>query len=44
MSEFDLNSFAMWGLITGIVMLVTGLSYRRYLKKNKSVLKYWKNY
>jgi len=40
MSEFDLVSFTMWGLITGVVMLVTGLSYRRYLKKNNPVSKY----
>ncbi|MCS5527950.1 MAG: hypothetical protein NZ747_01590 [Nitrosopumilus sp.] len=40
MSELDLTSFTMWGLITGIVMLVTGLSYRRYLKKNNSISKH----
>jgi len=40
MFEFDLLSFTMWGLITGIVMLVTGLSYRRYLKRNKLVSQY----
>jgi hypothetical protein len=34
MSEFDFTSFAMWGVITGIAMLVIGLTYRRYLKRN----------
>ena len=34
MSEFDLISFAMWGIITGITMIVVGFSYRRYLKRN----------
>jgi len=34
MSEFSTISFFMWGVITGITMLVVGFSYRRYLKKN----------
>jgi len=34
MSEFDLTSFLMWSIITGISMLIFGFSYRRYLKKN----------
>jgi len=35
MSEFDLTSFIMWSGLTGIAMLVFGLSYRKYLQKNK---------
>jgi len=37
MSEFDLTSFIMWGVITGISMLVFGFSYRRYLRRNNFV-------
>ena len=32
MDEFDSSSFIIWSVITGIVMLVTGISYRRFLK------------
>jgi len=34
MDESDVGSFLMWSAITGIIMLVTGLSYRAYCKKN----------
>ena len=34
MDEFDSSSFIIWSVITGIIMLVTGLSYRRFLKLN----------
>ncbi len=33
MFEFDFTSFAMWSVITGITMLVIGLTYHRYLKR-----------
>ena len=32
MEEYVLSAFAMWAAITGVVMLVTGFSYRVYLK------------
>jgi len=35
MEESELVSFFMWSVITGVVMLVTGISYRAYSKKNK---------
>ncbi len=35
MDESDLGSFFIWSVITGIIMLVTGISYRAYSKKNK---------
>jgi len=33
MDESVLGSFLMWSAITGIIMLVTGFSYRAYSKK-----------
>ena len=36
MDEFDSNSFVLWSLITGVIMLVTGFSYRRFLKMNNN--------
>jgi len=35
MDESELGSFFMWSAITGIIILVTGFSYRAYSKKNK---------
>ena len=35
MDEFDISSFAMWSLVTGILMLVTGFSYRAYMMKGR---------
>ncbi|MDH5463490.1 MAG: hypothetical protein OEY17_06175 [Nitrosopumilus sp.] len=34
MDESELLSFIMWSAITGIIMLVTGLSYKAYLGRN----------
>jgi len=34
MDESEIGSFLMWSAITGIIMLVTGFSYRAYSKKN----------
>jgi len=34
MDESHIGSFFMWSVITGIIMLVTGLTYRAYSKKN----------
>jgi hypothetical protein len=33
MDESELLSFAIWSAVTGIAMLVTGFSYRMYLRK-----------
>ncbi len=33
MDESEISSFVMWSVVTGIVMIVTGLSYRVYLRK-----------
>ena len=33
MQESVISSFLMWSMVTGIVMIVTGLSYRVYMKK-----------
>jgi hypothetical protein len=35
MDDAEIGSFLMWSVITGIIMLVTGFSYRAYSKKNK---------
>ena len=35
MDEFEISSFSMWSLITGILMLVTGLSYRMYMRRRR---------
>jgi hypothetical protein len=38
MDESELLSFIMWSAVTGIVMIVTGLSYKAYLgKKNDDI-------
>jgi len=34
MDETSIPTFAMWAGITGIIMLVTGFSYRAIKKKN----------
>jgi len=36
MDESELGSFVMWFAITGIVVLITGFSYRAFSKKNKN--------
>ena len=33
MDESTISSFAMWAGVTAIVMLVTGFTYRAYLRK-----------
>lgn len=33
MDESEISSFVMWSAITGIIMLVTGLSYRTFQRK-----------
>jgi len=36
--ESQMTSFVMWSIVTGIIMLVTGLSYRIYLKKKRHTI------
>ncbi|MGB0855585.1 MAG: hypothetical protein ACPGQP_00945 [Nitrosopumilus sp.] len=38
MDESMISSFLMWSLVTGIVMVITGLSYRAYLKKKNHIM------
>jgi hypothetical protein len=38
MDESQITSFVMWSVVTGIIMLVTGLSYRTYLKKKSHTI------
>ena len=33
MAEFDVVSFGTWGVITGILIAVSGLSYRAYRRR-----------
>ena len=33
MDESTISSFVMWSVVTGIVMVITGLSYRAYSRK-----------
>ncbi|MEE8180919.1 MAG: hypothetical protein V3T67_03665 [Nitrosopumilaceae archaeon] len=33
MDESEISSFVMWSVVTGIIMIITGLSYRVYLRK-----------
>jgi len=35
MDESEILSFVMWSVVTGIIMIITGLSYRVYLRKKK---------
>ncbi|AJW71198.1 hypothetical protein [Nitrosopumilus adriaticus] len=38
MDESQISSFVMWSVITGVVMVITGLSYRAYLRtKNNEI-------
>ena len=37
MDESQISSFVMWSGVTGIIMLVTGLSYRAYVRKNHEI-------
>ncbi|WP_280924473.1 hypothetical protein [Nitrosopumilus ureiphilus] len=38
MDESQISSFVMWSAITGIIMVITGLSYRAYLRtKNDEI-------
>ena len=34
MNEFEFLPFVMWSTVSGIIMLITGFSYRAYKKKN----------
>ncbi|WP_297472590.1 hypothetical protein [Nitrosopumilus sp.] len=36
MDESQIASFVMWSVITGIIMTITGLSYRAYLRAKKN--------
>lgn len=36
MDELSIPSFAMWSIVTGIMMLVTGFSYRAYRRVGRS--------
>jgi len=36
MEEFDLVPFAIWSAITGILIIISALSYRAYLKRRKN--------
>ncbi|MFQ5475548.1 MAG: hypothetical protein ACE5DT_00780 [Nitrosopumilus sp.] len=33
MEEPEISSFVMWSIVTGIIMIVTGLTYRAYVRK-----------
>lgn len=33
MDESEISSFVMWSVVTGIIMVVTGLSYHAYMRK-----------
>ncbi|MFQ5497544.1 MAG: hypothetical protein ACE5DU_06640 [Nitrosopumilus sp.] len=35
MDESEISSFVMWSVVTGIVMLITGVSYRVYQRGKK---------
>ncbi|AJM92846.1 MULTISPECIES: hypothetical protein [Nitrosopumilus] len=37
MDESQISSFVMWSAVTGIIMLVTGLSYRAYMRKKNEI-------
>ena len=37
MDESEISSFVMWSAVTGIIMLVTGLTYRAYLRKRHEI-------
>ena len=38
MDESEISSFVMWSAVTGIVMLITGVSYRVYQRgKNREI-------
>lgn len=36
MAEFELIPFIVWSLLTGIILTVSGFSYRSYLRKKKN--------
>ncbi|MEO2265417.1 MAG: hypothetical protein ABGW49_06000 [Nitrosopumilus sp.] len=36
MEDSQIVSFAMWSIVTGIIMLVSGFGYRAYLKKKSN--------
>ncbi|MFB5605079.1 MAG: hypothetical protein ACE5R5_02560 [Nitrosarchaeum sp.] len=36
MSEFDASTFLLWSVLTGIIVGVTGFSYRSYLRRRKN--------
>ncbi|MEK0321900.1 MAG: hypothetical protein QQN58_01630 [Nitrosopumilus sp.] len=33
MDESEISSFVMWSVVTGIIMIITGLTYRVYLRR-----------
>jgi len=35
MAEFDLIPFVVWSAITGILIIISGLSYRVFLRRKK---------
>jgi hypothetical protein len=37
MSEFDPFALMMWGMITGIAIVIFGFSYRSFLKRNNLI-------
>ncbi|MFB5632042.1 MAG: hypothetical protein ACE5Q9_01795 [Nitrosopumilus sp.] len=37
MDESEISSFVMWSAVTGIIMLVTGLSYHVYMRKRNEI-------
>ncbi|HJJ22401.1 MAG TPA: hypothetical protein OQH54_01610 [Nitrosopumilus sp.] len=36
MDESEITSFVMWSAVTGIIMIITGLSYRVYSRKKNT--------
>ncbi|MBS1268051.1 MAG: hypothetical protein MAG458_00769 [Nitrosopumilus sp.] len=36
MEDYQIGSFVMWSVVTGIVMLISGLSYSKFMKKKSS--------
>lgn len=36
MEEYNVVSFALWSVITAIIMGVVGFSYKSYLRRNKN--------
>ena len=36
MDESQISSFVMWSIVTGVLMVITGLSYGVFIKKKKN--------